>query len=141
MAFVNETVSEADIEKYGLRDINQRYHPSLRDMTCQWTIDRERDVYVRKMGTGREETSSHTTFTFYWKGHLFFWVLDLASIEDIDEISVTTWNLVDEKPLNLPLSLESVREEIMADFKNALNVAKAANFLVQPKSYSVKFQF
>ncbi len=141
MAFVNETVSEADIEKYGLRDINQRYHPSLRDMTCQWTIDRERDIYVRKMGTGREETSSHTTFTFYWKGHLFFWVLDLVIIEDTATTSVTTWGLIDGKQLHLPVTLESVREEIMIDFKNALSVAKAASFLVQPKSYNVEFQF
>jgi hypothetical protein len=141
MAFINEIVSEIDIEKYRLRDINQQYHFALRDMTCRWTVDRERDIYVRKMGTGREEFSSHTTFTFYWKGHLFFWILVLDSIEDTDDESKTVWSLAEKKPLYLPPELEPLREEIMTDFKNALTQNKAASFLIQPQRYSVEFRF
>lgn len=141
MAFINEKVSEADIEKYGLRNINQQYHPSLRDMTCQWTIDRERDVYLRYMGTGREETSSHTTFTFFWKGSLFFWVLEILKSERIDGHSTTVWGLPDNKELGLAKNLMQQSTEIFADFKEAMKCYEQSQFLVQPKSYGVEFQF
>jgi hypothetical protein len=141
MAFINETASEADIEKYGLRDINYQYHFALRDMNCQWTIDRERDIYVRKMGTGREETSSHTTFTFYWKGHLFFWVLDNLLTERVNGHSHSSWGLPIGGQLHLPKKLESMRSVIIDDFKEAMKLNEQTNFLIQPQSYSVDFQF
>jgi hypothetical protein len=142
MSFINETVSEADIEKYKLRDINQRYHSSLRDMNIgKWTIDRERDIYVRKMGTGREDLSSQTTFTFFWRGHLFFWILDLLDYQWNDGNSKVSWGLVNKKELYLPNELEPYRSEIIHDFKEALKVREAEDFLIQPKSHSVDFQF
>lgn len=141
MAFINETVSEADIDKYKLRDINQQYHFALRDMECKWTIDRERDIYVRQMGSGREDLCDHHTFTFYWKTHLFFWTIKFLTHERIHDHSHIVWGLASNKELHLPKDLEEKRDEIMKDFKDAVYVAEEFDFVVEPKSYSVEFKF
>jgi hypothetical protein len=141
MTFVNEIVSEADIEKYGLRDINQKYHSALRDMTCKWTIDRERDIYVRYMGSGREDLSDHVTFTFYWKGNLFFWTILLMESGRKNDHHQTVWGLIENKDLYIPAELEAKRPEILKDFKEALVAENEAGFLTKPKSYSVDFKF
>lgn len=147
MPFINEKVSESDIEKYGLRDINKKYSFASRNRECKWTIDRERDIYLREMGSGREERCSNTTFSFYWKGHCFFVQLDLLASGSEDGHHTTKWGLLVEgytnkgARLDLPAALEPMRESVLADFKEVMLARHAATFLRQPKSYSVEFAF
>lgn len=69
MAFINEYIPPADLVKYEIEKIDKQYvvgGTSARD----WTIDRERDVYLRNVAAGREENASRLTWTLYWKGSL-----------------------------------------------------------------------
>jgi hypothetical protein len=144
MPFANEIASDADIAKYKLRDINLRYHPMLRDMTCSWTVDRERDIFVRDMGTGREEFCNHHTFALHWKGTLVFWELATLDFSKDEGHYRTVWGLIKKNAAGIPYlppEREANRAEIVSDFKEALKVLEAASFLAIPKSYSVDFQF
>ena len=76
MAFVNEYISPEDVEKYGIKAqddfyIKAHYEPS-------WTRDRERDIYLRYMGRGREEFADEWTFVLYWRGRQIEAVLKVS---------------------------------------------------------------
>ena len=66
MAFVNEYIPASDIAKYNITYINRKLHFSG---DC-WTIDRERDIYLRRIRNGREDEAKRMEFSFYWKGTL-----------------------------------------------------------------------
>lgn len=75
MAFVNEPeISKSDNEKYGIDELNKIYQRTFLPMSngWGWTIDRERDSYLRFVKLGRwceewdEERISY--FSFYWNG-------------------------------------------------------------------------
>ena len=47
MAFVNEYISDEDVEKYGIRQLRDELHfYHVTREQWDWTIDRERDVYL-----------------------------------------------------------------------------------------------
>ena len=51
MPFINEFISEADVDKYGLKAIDEKVivgGTRARD----WTIDRERGIYLRNVAIG-----------------------------------------------------------------------------------------
>ena len=55
MAFVNEPeISKSDNEKYGIDELNKFYHQMFLPMSngWGWTIDRERDCYLRFVRQG-----------------------------------------------------------------------------------------
>ncbi|WP_200958258.1 hypothetical protein [Massilia sp. Root335] len=60
MAFINEFIPEADIKKYGIEEINKKYIVGG-TKSGQWTIDRDRDIYLRCVARGREEYRSEST--------------------------------------------------------------------------------
>lgn len=120
MGFINEEVPEQDIEKYGLRSINKKF--LVGDFGYEWTIDRERDIYLRWMRCDREEPSE-TDFSFYWKGILLKIRLKRRGEGVRGGKGSTTWKLLNS-PLSLPDELESNREEIIADLKEALRAFK-----------------
>ena len=62
MPFVNECVPADDIDRYGLRAVNQQFLKG--DFSYEWTIDRERNVYLRAMGNERE-APEEWRFSFY----------------------------------------------------------------------------
>lgn len=56
MAFVNEPeISKSDNEKYGIDELNKIYQRTFLPMSngWGWTIDRERDSYLRFVKLGR----------------------------------------------------------------------------------------
>lgn len=75
MAFVNEYISDADFEKCGLKSIDANFLVGG-SKRCDWTIDRERDIYLRQVASGREDQSGKFTWTFYWRG----WFLTLTKV-------------------------------------------------------------
>lgn len=69
MTFVNEYITDEDYQRYGIASIDRIFlvgGTKRRD----WTIDRERDIYLRQVASGREDLSSESTWTFYWRGAL-----------------------------------------------------------------------
>ena len=66
MGFVNEYISPEDVEKYGIKQLYEGYFRSAHKP--DWTVDRERDIYLGYMCRGREEFADEWTFVLYWRG-------------------------------------------------------------------------
>jgi hypothetical protein len=115
MTFVIEKVSEQDIEKFGLREINERFWKGNGDY--HWVIDRERDVYLRYLCHGDRDTPYRNDFSFYWKGTLLTIRLEKRGEGVRGGKGSTTWSW---GGWQLPESLASHREEIIANIKEAL---------------------
>lgn len=124
MAFVNEEVPEQDIEQYGLRTVNKQF--LVGDFAYEWTIDRKRDIYLRWIRRDRE-APAETDFSYYWRGALLKIRLKARGEGVRGGKGSTTWSTVPGLsgiPLWLPLELESKREEIIVDLKDALRAFK-----------------
>lgn len=137
MAFVNEYVPEEDIKKYGLDEINQCYGKSS-DVRPDWTVDRERDIYLRWIVTGEDEFRNQHDFTFYWKGTLIFVRLRVLNGRLLGTRGWVTWRLV---MINLPEELEEKRTEILADLKEALVVYKDHGIYSRMVEFTPAFEF
>lgn len=116
MAFIVEYVPEADIEKYGLRALNEKAWQG--DGGYQWVIDRERDIYLRYMGRGdREEEPYRVNFDFYWKGTVL-WIAFEKRVHEVPGVKCeTNWEFWGWQ---IPPELMPEREAILAALKEAL---------------------
>ena len=81
MPFVNEYVSEANIEKYGLEEIVLNANPSYRNFDefsslykYRWTVDKDRDIYLMRLRVGKEEFSNRSA-----------WILNISGQKNIIE--------------------------------------------------------
>lgn len=67
VTFVNEYITPEDAEKYHLAEIDAQFRGGSESR--DWTIDRERDIYLRNLSWEREEEARYEGYwTFYWKG-------------------------------------------------------------------------
>lgn len=71
MAFVNEYIPEVDIEKYGIKTIDQSlFGKEGTTNRRDWTIDRERNIYLRKVANSpRESADNIYRWTFFGEEH------------------------------------------------------------------------
>jgi hypothetical protein len=135
MAFVNEYVDPIDVQKYALEEINQKYWKT--DTRYDWTVDRERDIYLRWMKSGRGEFSHQHDFTFYWQGSLLG--VRLSRIDRVAEGGpALVWRLYH---LALTGGLKSWRAEILEDLKEALRVYQTAGIRTPAAGHVVMFEF
>ncbi len=134
MAFINEYIPEADVKKYGIEEIDKRFivgGTRARD----WTIDREREIYLRNVANGREEIRYQSTWTLYWKGELITLVLHLlGGAGKRGEPGWSHWKL---HHIYIPSYLEDCRDEILADLKDALTAYKDGGVFSSNTTYSV----
>jgi hypothetical protein len=143
MTFINEFTPPEDIEKYGLKKIDKRFEFLGATSTRQWTIDRERDIYLRNVaqaGAGDIEVCNQLKWTFYWKGHELTLRLDLLEGRGGEgEPGWSHWRLVlVNGSSGLPEQLKPHRREIFADLKEALIAYQGAGaYSGNYTSYSV----
>jgi len=136
MAFVNEFIPASDVVKYGIARVNRFYLKS--DFRPHWTIDRDRDIYLREVASGREEFAADYTYTLFWKGDL----IELALREKGDaNPDITAWRHYVLLALNLPPHLEVRRGEILADLKDALIARKGSGIYSPGVSIVASFDF
>lgn len=93
MGFVNERISAEDAEKYGLESIDQSYMSRTRARS--WTIDRDRNMYLRNVAAEREERQGYQTWNFYWNGDLIEFVQYVSDIAKNPDRTwaKATWNI------------------------------------------------
>lgn len=93
MGFVNERISAGDAEKYGLAEIDQQYFGRTR--ARDWTIDRDREIYLRHVASEREERQGFVTWNFFWSGDLIEFVAHASDIYDSPDrtFGKITWNI------------------------------------------------
>ncbi len=73
MAFINEYIPESDYGKHDLRRVCMAHNLRWRQdhmHSEQWTIDRERDIFLIKVWSHHE--SDFSGWAFCWKGHWMF---------------------------------------------------------------------
>jgi hypothetical protein len=149
MAFVNENpISEADIEKYGLRALIPQH--SQHGYELEWTIDRERDIYLRLFwygDGGRDPEFQKAEFSFYWKGRVipvFLW-LDKYEKNRGTESATVVWKMhgvgSDKTKQWLPETHEPFRQEILADLKEALTIRKGVRGVNDYRAVDISFDF
>lgn len=114
MPFVNEYISDEDIKWYGIEEADRRlFNITFRP---EWTINRERDVYLRLVGSGREEFANHKRFALYWEGKLILIRLDQQTGRSSAGCSVH-YELLG---IELATDLASSRPQVLMDLKEAL---------------------
>lgn len=134
MAFVNEYIPEADSEEYGIKEINKRFvvgGTSARD----WTIDRERDIYLRNVANGREEFRHQSTWTFYWHGELL--VVKLDMVEGRGKRGEPGWSHYKLRHIDMPVHMQDKYAEIVNDLKDALTAYKDGGVFSANTTYTV----
>lgn len=124
MAFVNEEIGQADREKYGLDAVDEWLSSTGRVRNQEWTIDHEREIYLRVIKRGREEYSHKSTWHFSWRGELMTVCLEM--LDAGGERGGHGWShykLVDcyLEGFFVPDHLQDHREEIIADLRAALS--------------------
>ena len=139
MALVNELIPDADVEKYAIKEINKRFVVGATS-SRHWTIDRERDIYLRCVARGRHEARHESTWTFYWHGELM--TVCLENLEAGGQRGGAGWShykLVDcyKKRFFIPEHLLDRRDEIIADLKEALVAYKDGGIYASTTSYSI----
>jgi len=136
MAFVNEYIPESDFVRYGIAEINRRY--AKNSYRSDWTVDRERDIYLRDVFYGRDEFAGNITYTLYWKGSLIEVKLNETGGTSSDQTGWSNYSLL---KFDLPENLNSSREEILCDLKEALTARKGDGVYSKRISSTATFNF
>ena len=144
MAFVNEYIPEADYVKYGLRELDWGERlPGLRGSriaTDSWTIDRDRDIYLRKFSAGRElDDCSTLGWTCWWHGDLL-WFLE-EGIEFRGERNGPQWSHFRLTKLHIPAHLKPHQDEILNDIREAFQTYAGGGVFSTATEYSQQIDF
>jgi hypothetical protein len=138
MAFVNEKISESDVENYGLLKINKQF--LVNDLPVEWTIDRDKKVYLRALGKQPQEQQA---LSFCWRGHMLYLRLTRTGCGIKSGTIFANFCIMSgktNKKVWLPPRLEWARNEIVVDLKKALNVYKSKDVQKDTK-HLIQFVF
>ena len=137
MAFVNEYASPEDAKKYDLDGISLQFgkDPALR---YQWTIDRERNIFLIWMEAGREEFAARQTFLLWWQGNFVVVRLLSATTGGLDGQATSRWQL---QQINLPPEVVTKRAEILDVLKEALVIYQVSGIGLPVTNHTAIFEF
>jgi len=138
MAFVNETIPEADLHRIDFASVIHPLHSCPIDTPSQWTIDRERDIALIDLGGGSGENSMYPRFfLIYWQGQ--FTDVHLSSTFTGN---FPTWDMEVTWMLRFLRQLDGVSEDIFLDtLKEALTCYGYINSRYRDRIKAVKFNF
>lgn len=136
MAFINEFIPEADVEKYGIKEIN--FHFNKSSFKPGWTIDRERDIYLRKLLQGRDEFSNQQSYHLYWKGTLIYLNVAIQGKKSDESTGEFDYKLLE---IEIPDAITSNRDEILRDLKAALTESSGGGVYRTIASCNATFDF
>lgn len=144
MAFSNEYISEADYEKYGLRELDWGQPlpglPGGHVTSDSWTIDRERDIYLRKFSAGHEiDDCSTLGWTFWWHGDLLCFVEE--GVEFRGERSGEKFAHTRIRNLRIPGHLKPQQDAILNDIREAFLAYADGGVFGNAASFSQQIDF
>lgn len=143
MAFVNEYITPEDMEKFGLKEIDKKFFVGATNAR-DWTIDREREIYLRNVTNGREELRHISGWTFYWHGELLW--LEIHTLSAKGERGGPCWarellhSMQSFNSHELAAHLQPKREEILADLKQALLAYKDGGVFASCTDYTLTLE-
>jgi hypothetical protein len=138
MAFVNENIPEADLQRIDFASVIHPLHSCPIDTPSEWTIDRDRDIALISLGGGLGENSMYPSFfLIYWQGQ-FTDVHLVASTTG----NFTTWDLEVTWTLRFMRQLDGVPEALYLEtLKEALSSFGYINSMYRDRVKDVKFNF
>lgn len=134
MAFMNERIPEADAKKYGLEAIGHYLSGGGETNSRAWTIDRARDIYLRCVARGRDEESQLSTWIFYWKGALIWFKREVVDFKGAR--NAPCWTQQKVYSFKIPESVQSCREEMLQDLREAFLAYKTGGIYATCTEYS-----
>jgi hypothetical protein len=146
MAFINEKISEEDVKKYGIDALWDKYHIKREKpfgFYFSWTIDRDRDISLMRVHSGREELSNRITFVLIINGIVIEVELDKfggdgsARLGD-NKPMTTTWKMVS---IHQPPNCLLTRDEIIQVLKESLTAYKVSGFSWPVEQHTALFRF
>lgn len=137
MTFVNEEISEEDVKKHDLEAVDKRFIVGG-TRSRMWTIDRQRNIYLRNVTRGREEYRTESGWIFSWHGHPIY--LELKLLSAGGKPGSAGWSRKKLIYIELPEQLQGRRDEILADLKDALVVYKDFGIFSVCTDYTVTLE-
>lgn len=135
MAFINEYISDEDRKKYNIDEIDQNYVVGA-TRSRSWTVDKERDIYLRNVANGREEFSHLTDWTFYWSGELIAFRMEVKNTSRIEKGHARAHKVITR--IDIPDDLQEQRQEIINDIQMALEAYRDGGVFAKSKTYELK---
>lgn len=138
MAFVNEYISKEDRLKYKIYEVDENFIvDGVR--SDRWAIDREKNIYLRQVTSGREEFSQEVKWTLYWKGYLnIFHVKYLKAIGGPGEPG---WAHIKVLGMSIDKNIIDKKQQIIDDFELALIAYKDAGVKSKNTSFSIQLDY
>lgn len=136
MAFVNEYISDDDIKKYNIEEIDRQFLKTT--FRPDWTVDRERETYLRLVASGREEFANEKDFTFLWQGSLLVVRLKENGGGARGGEGWSDYQLV---KIDLPEQLIQKEEDILADLRASLTAYKGGGVYSSRTKSKTTFDF
>lgn len=115
MAFINEYISAADMARYDIEAIDRGFFKKI--YRHDWTVDHERNIYLRLLESGREDFANQVDYFFYWKGKLLIVRLEQCGGGVCGGAGWREYKLI---KIDIPESLKEHRVDILKDLKDAL---------------------
>jgi hypothetical protein len=134
MAFVNEYISKEDFAKYDLATINLKRGVAA-DASDDWTIDKQKNIYIRCIQMGHPETPSESRWTLFYEGKLFDFGLLHISTEGVPGGVRKGHDAL--RNLSIPTGWESRRKELIVVIHEALTAWKDGGMFATATDYSL----
>jgi hypothetical protein len=146
MAFVNEYASDDDVERYGLREIWDKYHPMDKGeyfygRKAEWTVDRDNQAFLMLAAIGIREDSNKLEFLLWLNGTEVIASLTMlpgSSARLDDDPFVIVWGL---NYLRIKKGIEIPKEQILDVLKSALSTYGYWGIRHQIPNTEVRFHF
>jgi hypothetical protein len=138
MTFVNEFIPQEDVEKFHLDEIDKSLVTGID--ADDWTIDRERNIYLRKVAAGGgsdPDLSNRSKWTLYWKGDLL--ALGMEYLEGGGECGQPGWSHWKLTWMDFPEHLKSYKQVILGDLNEAFLAYKDGGIYSKNINYEVIF--
>lgn len=145
MAFVNERLSDSSYTELGFQSLDRSVaplfisgsHVKARD----WTVDRERDLYLRAFSNqGKEfDDSLWPGWTFSWKGNLLWF--SRRVVESGGTRNAPQWARSYIRHLQIPSHLAEHRTEILSDIVEAFQVYAGGGVFSTATNYKEEIVF
>lgn len=134
MPFVNEKISDEDYEGYRIAEIDKKQIVGA-TRSKQWTICRERDVYIRQLTVSRFEISNDSTWSLYQQGFLLSITTKNVRAEMINDdlhLHIEVNEISGDMPEGVTLedSLSNFKEARMA-FRSLTDRYKPKNIIIE----------
>lgn len=119
MAFVNEAVPEEQKSKFDPKVFFDPKSPNTPIRMFRWTIDRERDVFLIRLGGGGREPEIPENFALSWKGNVVkFDGVQTAEGGSRAKNLVVDWHITN---VRIPPALDAQREEVLKLLRDGLD--------------------